>query len=201
MKFKVHSISSKSQVWEETALEFYKKRLHEHELIFLNHKHKLSSKNSEELIQAESGMLLNKVEKSVIWLLENNESSKNNLIREAKIRGVNREKLVYAKRTSHEKYLSQFKYADLYLDTFIYGAGATASNALWMGVPLLTMAGRSYSARMATSLLHSVGLKELITSSKKDYEALAIKLSTDSKQLNVIKEKLIENVNYVQVGN
>ena len=63
MKFKVHSISSKSQVWEETALEFYKKRLHEHELIFLNHKHKLSSKNSEELIQAESGILLKKVEK------------------------------------------------------------------------------------------------------------------------------------------
>ena len=138
--------------------------------------------------------LLKKVEKSVIWLLENNESSKNNLIKEAKIRGINRERLVFAKRTSHAKYLAQFKYADLYLDTFIYGAGATASNALWMGVPLLTMAGRSYSARMATSLLHSVGLKELITSSKKDYEALAIKLSTDSKQLNVIKEKLIENL-------
>ena len=63
MKFKVHSISSKSQVWEKTALEFYKKRLYEHELIFLNHKNKLSSKNSAELIQAESGILLNKVEK------------------------------------------------------------------------------------------------------------------------------------------
>ena len=63
MKFKVHSISSKYPVWEETDLEFYKKRLNEHELIFLNHKHKLSSKNSAELIQAESGILLNKVEK------------------------------------------------------------------------------------------------------------------------------------------
>ena len=63
MKFKVHSISSKSQVWEETALEFYKKRLHDHELIFLNHKHKLLLKNPEELIVAESKILLNKVEK------------------------------------------------------------------------------------------------------------------------------------------
>ena len=63
MKFKVHSISSNSQVWEETALEFYKKRLHKHELIFLNHKHKLSSNNPEELVQAESGILLDKVEK------------------------------------------------------------------------------------------------------------------------------------------
>ena len=63
MKFKIHSISSKFQVWEETALEFYKKKLYEHELIFLNHKHKFSSKNPEELIQAESGILLNKIEK------------------------------------------------------------------------------------------------------------------------------------------
>ena len=65
MKFKVHSISSKYQVWEETALEFYRKRLHEHELIFLNHKHQLSLKNPEELIQAESGILFNKVEKKI----------------------------------------------------------------------------------------------------------------------------------------
>ena len=70
MKFKVHSISSKSQVWEETALEFYKKRLNEHKLIFLNHKHKLSSKNSRELIKAESGILLDKIEKidrAIVW--------------------------------------------------------------------------------------------------------------------------------------
>lgn len=88
MKFKVHSISSKSQVWEETALEFYKKRLHEHELIFLNHKHKLSSKNPEELIQAESGILLNKVEKidrAISWDIKGRSISSNefaNLITE-----------------------------------------------------------------------------------------------------------------------
>ena len=138
--------------------------------------------------------LLNKVEKSVIWLLEYNESSKNNLIKEANIRGVKKERLVFAKKTSHDKYLAQFKYADLYLDTFIYNAGATASNALWMGVPVLTMVGNSYSARMATSLLHSVGLNELITNSKKDYEDLALELSTNTKKLNAIKKKLIENL-------
>ena len=88
MKFKVHSISSKSQIWEETALEFYKKRLYEHELIFLNHKHKLSSKNSEELIQTESGMLLNKVEKidlAISWDIKGRSISSNefaNLIAE-----------------------------------------------------------------------------------------------------------------------
>ena len=80
MKFKVHSISSKSQVWEETALEFYKKRLHEHELIFLNHKHKLSSKNPEELIQAESRMLLDKVKKidnAIAWDIKGRSISSN----------------------------------------------------------------------------------------------------------------------------
>ena len=88
MKFKVHSISSKSQVWEETALEFYKKRLHEHELIFLNHKHKLSSKNPEELIQAESRMLLDKVKKidnAIAWDIKGRSISSNefaNLITE-----------------------------------------------------------------------------------------------------------------------
>ena len=80
MKFKVHSISSKSQVWEETALEFYKKRLHEHELIFLNHKHKLFSKNPEELIQAESRMLLDKVKKidnAIAWDIKGRSISSN----------------------------------------------------------------------------------------------------------------------------
>ena len=88
MKFKVHSISSKSQVWEETALEFYKKRLHDHELIFLNHKHQLSSKDPEELIRAESGKLLNKVEKidhAIAWDIKGKSISSNefaNLITE-----------------------------------------------------------------------------------------------------------------------
>ena len=138
--------------------------------------------------------LLKKVEKSVLWLLEINESSKNNLIKEANIRGVKKERLIFTQRTSHDKYLAQFKYADLYLDTFIYNAGATASNALWMGVPVLTMAGNSYSARMANSLLNTLGLNKLITYSKQDYEDLALKLSTDKKMLNGIKLKLKENL-------
>ena len=88
MKFKVHSIYSKYHVWEETALEFYRKRLHEHELIFLNHKHQLSSKDPEELIRAESGKLLNKVEKidhAIAWDIKGKSISSNefaNLITE-----------------------------------------------------------------------------------------------------------------------
>tara|TARA_Y100001970_G_C14200729_1_gene840962 strand:- start:163 stop:2169 length:2007 start_codon:yes stop_codon:yes gene_type:complete len=138
--------------------------------------------------------VLKKVKRSILWLLEDNDTSKSNLIKEAKMRGINNKRLVFAKRTSHDKYLAQFKYADLYLDTFIYNAGATASNALWMGLPVLTMSGNSYSARMATSLLNSVGLGDLITNSIEDYQKLAIDLSSNIKKLNSIKEKLRKNI-------
>ena len=134
--------------------------------------------------------ILLKVENSILWLLDNNETSKKNLINEAKSRNINNDRLIFAKRTAHDKYLAQFKHADLYLDTFVYNAGATASSALWMGVPVLTMTGKSYASRMASSLLHSIGLPELITASIEDYEKLAFELSTNSQKLDMIKEKL-----------
>ena len=137
--------------------------------------------------------ILNKVDNSILWLLDNNEVSKENLLKEAKTRNIDNNRLIFAKRTSHDKYLAQFKHADLYLDTFVYGAGATASNALWMGVPVLTMAGKSYAARMASSLLKAIELPELITTSKNEYQKLAIELSTNAKKLDTIKEKLKKN--------
>ena len=137
--------------------------------------------------------ILHKVENSVLWLLDNNEVSKNNLLKEAKTRNINGDRLIFSKRTAHDRYLAQFNHADLYLDTFNYNAGATASSALWMGVPVLTMAGISYAARMASSLLKSIDLPELITTSIYDYEKLALELSTRPEKLNAIKEKLKKN--------
>ena len=137
--------------------------------------------------------LLRKVEKSILWLLDNNPVSKENLINEANIRGIKKDRLVFTKRTTHENYLAQLKHADIYLDTFVYNAGATASNALWMGVPVITKIGESYTARMASSLLRSIDLPELITTSTEDYENLAFELSTSSEKLKKIKEKLSIN--------
>ena len=137
--------------------------------------------------------LLGKVEKSVLWLLDNNPSSKQNLINEAKSRGIEKDRLVFSKRTTHENYLAQFKHADVYLDTFVYNAGATASNALLMGVPVITKIGKSYTARMASSLLRSIDLSELITTSPEDYEKLAFELSTNPEKLKKIKNKLAVN--------
>ena len=86
--------------------------------------------------------LLLSIEGSVLWLVEVNRWAKENLLKEANARGVRSERLIFAKRASYSKYLAQFQEADLFLDTFIYNAGATASNALWAGLPVLAKSGK-----------------------------------------------------------
>ena len=137
--------------------------------------------------------LLQNVNDSVLWLLESNKWAKANLLKEANARGIVSERLVFAQKVSHEKYLAQFQKADLYLDTFNYNAGATASNALWAGLPVITKLGNGYTARMAGSLLASLGLPELITTKETEYEELALKLATNPEQLASIKQKLAVN--------
>jgi len=137
--------------------------------------------------------LLQSVDGSVLWLLESNKWVKGNLLKEANARGVPSERLVFAQQVPHEQYLAQFRQADLYLDTFTYNAGATASNALWAGLPVLTKLGKGYTARMAGSLLASIGLSELITDTKTQYEELAFKLATNPERLASIKQKLAAN--------
>lgn len=138
--------------------------------------------------------LLTKVKKSVLWLLDNGPVSNKNLLNEAKARGISENRLVFAERKSFEKYLAQLKYADIYLDTFTYNASATASNVLWMGIPIITKIGNSYSARMASSLLKSIDLPELITTSSESYEKLALDLSTNPQKLKILKKKLKMNL-------
>ena len=137
--------------------------------------------------------LLQKVEGSVLWLLETNKWAKSNLLKAANERGATSERIIFAQKAPHEEYLAQFRQADLYLDTFIYNAGATASNALWAGLPVLTKLGKGYTARMAGSLLSSIGLTELITTHETEYEALALQLATNPEQLDSIKNKLTLN--------
>ena len=137
--------------------------------------------------------LLHQVERSVLWLSESNIWAKESLIKEAKSRGISEDRLVFAPKVSHEKYLAQFRQADLFLDTFIYNAGATASNALWAGLPVITKSGQGYTARMAGSLLCSVGLSELVTKTSQEYEDLALKCATEPTFLGSIKQKLDRN--------
>ena len=137
--------------------------------------------------------LLQKVDESVLWLLESNKWVKANLIKEANKRGIPSERLVFAQRVPYDKYLAQFRQADLYLDTFACNAGATASNALWAGLPVLTKLGKGFPARMAGSLIASIGLPELITNNETEYEKLALELAVNPERLASIKQKLSIN--------
>lgn len=137
--------------------------------------------------------LLKKVDNSVLWLFEGNESVCNNLRDEAQKHSVDPERLVFAPRIKQTEHLARQKHADLFLDTFYYNAHTTASDALWAGVPVLTCQGDTFASRVAASLLTAIGLPELITYNHEEYEALALKLATQPEALNAIKQKLAEN--------
>jgi protein O-GlcNAc transferase len=130
---------------------------------------------------------------SVLWLLGTNPTAERNLRREAKRRGIAADRLVFAPRIPAANHLARHRLADLFLDTFPYTAHTTASDALWAGLPLMTCIGETFAARVAASLLHSVGLPELITTSLGAYEALAIRLAHDPALLAAIRSKLAQN--------
>jgi len=138
--------------------------------------------------------LLLKFEDSVLWLRGSNSTVINNLRREAEVRGVNPERLIFApyvKRT--EDHLARQRIADLFLDTLPYNAQTTASDALWAGLPVLTCMGGGLPGRVAASLLTAVGLPELITHSLEEYEAFATALAQEPKRLRRIRGKLASN--------
>ena len=132
--------------------------------------------------------LLAQVEGSVLWLLKS--GAERNLRREAEERSIDPKRLIFAERTSPARHLARHRHADLFLDTFRYNAHTTASDALWTGLPLVTMPGRSFAARVAASLLNAVGLPELIADTPDAYERLALDLATDRTKLAALKQRL-----------
>jgi predicted O-linked N-acetylglucosamine transferase (SPINDLY family) len=134
--------------------------------------------------------LLKAVDGSVLWLLEGNASIRGNLCREAAARGVKESRLVFAGRTAPDKHLARQQLADLFLDTLPYNAHTTASDALWLGLPIVTLPGASFPARVAASILKAAELPELIAPDLDAYEALALALARDPARLNAIRDTL-----------
>jgi predicted O-linked N-acetylglucosamine transferase (SPINDLY family) len=137
--------------------------------------------------------LLRQVEGSVLWLLQDNAAAVENLRRHAEARGVAADRLVFAPRLGLDAHLARHRLADLFLDTFPVNAHTTASDALWAGLPVLTCAGATYAGRVAGSLLHAVGLPELITHSLGDYEALALRLAREPALLASFRQRLVRD--------
>jgi predicted O-linked N-acetylglucosamine transferase (SPINDLY family) len=137
--------------------------------------------------------LLHEVEGSVLWLVRDNEGAERNLRREARQRGIDPSRLVFADRIPSSQHLARHPLADLFLDTLPYNAHSTAVDALRMGTPLLTCMGTAFPARVAASHLHAIGIPELIVSNLEEYHALALKLARDPALFAALKAKLWRN--------
>ncbi len=136
--------------------------------------------------------VLRQVPQSVLWLLANDAATEASLRREAHARGIEPDRLLLSRRVHYEDHLARLTCADLFLDTLPFGAGATASDVLWAGVPLLTCAGEAFASRMAGSLLRTAGLPELVTFSLQEYERRALELLSSPARLAELRSRVEE---------
>lgn len=137
--------------------------------------------------------LLKAIPDSVLWLLDCNQWAKHNLLKEAAKSGIASDRIIFAPRVAISDHLARHAHADLFLDTLPYNAHTTCSDALWMGLPVLTCTGETFASRVAGSLLTAAGCPELITYNLQDYETTALNLASDAARLQKIKEKLNNN--------
>jgi predicted O-linked N-acetylglucosamine transferase (SPINDLY family) len=135
--------------------------------------------------------LLQQVPGSVLWLVDPGADAGARLRDYAAAQGVDPQRLVWAPKRAYDQHLARLSLADLFLDSLPFGAGATASDALFAGVPLLTCAGDAFSGRMAASLLHALGLSEtLVTDDVAAYEARALALAQQPERLQAVRRQL-----------
>ncbi len=134
--------------------------------------------------------LLQALPGSVLWLLESNPWVGRNLSREARDRGIDPRRLVFAPKLPLDRHLGRLRAADLFLDTLPCNAHTTASDALWAGLPLITLSGDTFASRVAGSLLNAVGMQELVAGSMRGYEDLALGLAREPARLEELRNRL-----------
>ncbi len=168
---------------------FTKKELElpEDKFIFcsFNNNYKISQNTFDSWIK-----ILKSVDNSIIWILESNKVSSKNLIEYAHYNGIKEDRIIFAKTMQPEMHLARLKFGDLFLDTIPYNAHTTASDALWAGLPVLTLVGNSFAGRVAASLLNAINLTDLITFTREDYESKAIEIANNPLLINDLKERL-----------
>ncbi|WP_232628396.1 O-linked N-acetylglucosamine transferase, SPINDLY family protein [Methylobacterium sp. Leaf118] len=128
---------------------------------------------------------------SVLWLLSGTEETNERLRQAAAARGVAPERLVFADKRANPHHVARYALADLFLDTFPYGSHTTAADALWMGLPVLTLIGRSFAARVCASLVRAAGIGEMVCHSGDDYVARAIAYGREPASLAPIRARLV----------
>jgi predicted O-linked N-acetylglucosamine transferase (SPINDLY family) len=136
--------------------------------------------------------ILKRTPNSILWLLSDNARTQANLVRYAAEQGIGSDRLIFAPRVPLPDYLARYAAADLFLDLSPFNGGTTTTDALWVGLPVLTCAGRSFASRMAGSFLNVIGLPELITTTLADYENLAVELAHDPMKMSSIRTRLAD---------
>ena len=136
--------------------------------------------------------ILKRVKNSVLWLYLTNETAKNNILLETKKVNISADRIIFASSIEHSDHLKRLNLADLFLDTFPYNAHTTGSDAFRMGLPMITLKGKSFASRVLASILNTNGLNELVTEDLKDYVNLAIKLGSDKNFYLNLKKKVQE---------
>lgn len=134
--------------------------------------------------------ILKRTPGSVLWLLDSNPETNARLREAAEMRGVDRTRLIFAQKLQNSHHLARYRLADLFLDTTPYGAHTTASDALWMGVPVLTWSGRSFASRVCGSLVRSAGLPELVVDSGEAYVDKAVEIGADREKAKALRATL-----------
>lgn len=137
--------------------------------------------------------ILSRVPNSVLWLQWGNKTAERNLKQEAEARGVRPERLIFGEKLPKDEHLARLRLADLALDTRLVNGHTTTSDALWAGVPLITLQGNHFASRVSASILTAIGLPELITYSLEEYEALAVRLVCSPNELRAIRQRLAKN--------
>ncbi len=137
--------------------------------------------------------ILDRTPGSSMFLYVDNETAERNLKCAAESRGIDPRRLIFGGRLSLDEYLARYRAMDLFLDTLPYNAGATASDALWVGLPVLTCRGSAFAARVAASLLTAIGAPELIVSTYDEYEEMAVRLALNPAELGRIRSIIAGN--------
>ena len=182
--------NSKYQILEKNNLKREKFNLPENKIIYCNlgSNHKITPQIFYTWMN-----ILKEVPDSVLWLMRPNEYAINNILDEASKKGIDKKRIIFADNLPNKEHLDRLKLADIFLDTFPYNAHTTASDTIRMGVPIVTLNGRSFASRVCTSILYQVNMKKLTTNSIKKYEEIAVELGNNKNKLNKIKEEIKEN--------
>lgn len=137
--------------------------------------------------------ILRQVPDSVLWLLSGGADTDKRLRQLAANGGIAAERLIFAEKMPNPQHLARYQLADLFLDNSPYGAHTTASDAMWMGVPVLTYPGKTFASRVCASLVHAAGLGDLVCDSENSYVARAIALGKDRAQIETLKARLLSS--------